>query len=456
MSAVLPDARAVPAQPVAAAARPADPLQAALDAAIALYRAANPTSERLQAEAAQVMPGGNTRSVLFWPPFPLYMAGGEGCRLRDVDGHVYLDALGEFTAGIYGHSDPRIREALERALRDGLNLSSHTAGEAALAREIRARFPAIELLRFTNSGTEANLMALSAAVAHTGRRKVLVFVGGYHGGVLSFGSGNAPVNVPHEFLLARYNDLAGARALALAHRDDIAAILVEPMLGSAGCIPGTPAFLQGLRALADECGALLVFDEVMTSRLSFGGRQALLGIQPDLVTMGKYFGGGMSIGVFGGRAEVIARFDPRRPDALGHAGTFNNNVLTMAAGLAGLQQVLTREALDALNARGDALRGRLNAMFAAEGVGLQVEGLGSLMCLHATDRPLASMADLAGLDPRIKELLFFDLLEQGIWMARRGFCALSLPFGQAECDRTVEAFTTVVRARRALLPGRSA
>jgi glutamate-1-semialdehyde 2,1-aminomutase len=457
MSAVLPDARAVPAQPAAAAApRPADPLQAALDAAIARYRAANPTSERLQAEAAQVMPGGNTRSVLFWPPFPLYMAGGEGCRLRDVDGHVYLDALGEFTAGIYGHSDPCIREALERALRDGLNLSSHTAGEAALAREIRTRFPAIELLRFTNSGTEANLMALSAAVAHTGRRKVLVFVGGYHGGVLSFGSGNAPVNVPHEFLLARYNDLAGARELALAHRDDLAAILVEPMLGSAGCIPGTPAFLRGLRALADECGALLVFDEVMTSRLSFGGRQALLGIRPDLVSMGKYFGGGMSIGVFGGRADVIARFDPRRPDALGHAGTFNNNVLTMAAGLAGLQQVLTREALDALNARGDALRGRLNALFAAEGVGLQVEGLGSLMCLHATDRPLASMADLAGLDPRIKELLFFDLLAQGIWMARRGFCALSLPFGQAECDRMVEAFATVVRARRALLPGRSA
>lgn len=432
--------------------QPRDPLQAALDDAHAAYVAANPTSARLHAQACEVMPGGNTRSVLHYAPFPLYMAQGEGCRLTDVDGHVYLDALGEFTAGLFGHSDPVIRDAIEQALRGGLNLSSHTAGEARLAHEIRRRFPSMAMLRFTNSGTEANLMALSAAVAHTGRRTVLVFEGAYHGGVLSFPRAAAPVNVPHAFVVARYNDLAAARAAVQSRRDDLAAILVEPMLGSGGCIPGDPDFLHGLRTLADECGALLVLDEVMTSRLSPGGRQRLLGLRPDLTTLGKWFGGGMSVGVFGGRADVMSRFDPLRPDALGHAGTFNNNVLTMAAGLAALTRVLSDDALAALNDRGDALRERLNAMFARHRVALQATGLGSLLTLHAAARPVRSADDLVAADPRVKELLFFDLLAQGVWMARRGFVALSLPFGPAEVDALVAAVDRVVDARCHLLP----
>ena len=308
------------------------------------------------------------------------------------------------------------------------------------------------LLRFTNSGTEANLMALAAATAHTGRRKVLVFNGAYHGGVLSFGGGGSPVNVPHDFVVAPYNDLAAVRALVQAHGPQLAAILVEPMLGAGGCIPAEPAFLHGLRALADACGALLILDEVMTSRLSGGGRQALLNLKPDLTTLGKYFGGGLSFGAFGGRADVMSRFDPRRADALAHAGTFNNNALTMTAGLAGLTQVLTPAALDALNQRGERLRERLNGVFTYHIVGLQFTGLGSVMQLHATDRPLRSAADLAGADDRIKALLFFDLLERGIFLARRGLVALSLPFGENHADEFVSALDAVVAARRTLLP----
>jgi glutamate-1-semialdehyde 2,1-aminomutase len=224
------------------------------------------------------------------------------------------------------------------------------------------------------------------------------------------------------------------------------------MLGAGGCIPGQPEFLHGLRALADDCGALLILDEVMTSRLSSGGRQAQLGLAPDLTTLGKYFGGGLSFGAFGGRVEVMSRFDPRRPDALAHAGTFNNNTLTMAAGLAGLTQVLTPAALDALNQRGERLREALNAVFARHGVALQFTGLGSVMQLHATARPLRSSADLAGADDRVKALLFFDLLERGIFLARRGLVALSLPFGDAQADEFVAALDAVVTARRSLLP----
>lgn len=431
---------------------PATALDAALAEATARYRANNPASERLLIEAADVLPAGNTRSVLFYSPFPLYMARGEGCHLWDADGHRYLDALGEFTAGIYGHSNAVIRQAIVAALQDGLSLSSHTAREAALAHEIQRRFPGMALLRFTNSGTEANLMALAAATAHTGRRKVLVFSGAYHGGVLSFGGGGSPVNVPHDFVVAPYNDIDAVRALVQAHGPQLAALLVEPMLGAGGCIPADPAFLHGLRTLASECGALLILDEVMTSRLSGGGRQALLGLTPDLTTLGKYFGGGLSFGAFGGRADVMERFDPRRADALGHAGTFNNNALTMAAGLAGLTQVLTPSALETLNQRGERLREQLNDVFRRHAAGLQFTGLGSVMQLHTTDRPLRNAADLAGADDRLKALLFFDLLERGIFLARRGLVALSLPFGDAQADEFVAALEAVVAARSSLLP----
>jgi glutamate-1-semialdehyde 2,1-aminomutase len=409
-----------------------DALGQALAACIERYVRRHPTSARQLEIAAEVMPGGNTRSVLFQSPFPLAMARGEGCWLWDADGHRLLDMLGEFTAG--------------------LGLSSHNLREAELAREITQRFPTMPLLRFTNSGTEANLLALAAALAHTGRRKVLVFEGAYHGGVLAFGGAAASVNVPHDWLLAPYNDLAAATALVRREANALAAILVEPMLGAGGCFPGTPEFLLGLRRLADESGALLIVDEVMTSRLAPAGRQSQLGLVPDLTTLGKYFGGGLSFGAFGGRRDVMQRFDPRRPDALGHAGTFNNNVLTMAAGLAGLRELWTPEAAKTLNQRGDRLRERANAMFRARGVSLQFTGLGSMMNLHATHRALRRPADLAGCDPRVKDLVFFALLERGTFIARRGLVALSLPFGDAELEGFLSVLDDVLESHRSVLP----
>jgi len=434
------------------AASPPSTLNAALADAVERYRARNPASAQQLARAAEVMPGGNTRSVLYHAPFPLTMLRGEGCWLWDADGHRLLDALGEFTAGLYGHSAAPIREAIVAALDGGLSLSSHTAREVELALELQRRFPSLELLRFTNSGTEANLLALAAAVAHTGRRKVLVFEGAYHGGVLAFGGATASVNVPHDWVVAPYNDLDAAAAIVQRQGQQLAAILVEPMLGAGGCMPATPAFLHGLQDLARDCGALLVFDEVMTSRLSPGGRQAQLGIQPDLTTLGKYFGGGLSFGAFGGRRDVMQRFDPRRADALGHAGTFNNNVLSMAAGLAGLRQLWTPAAAEALNRRGERLRERCNALCQERGLALQFSGLGSVMNLHATARPLLRPSDLAGSDPRVKDLLFFALLERGVFLARRGLVALSLPFGDAELDLFVAAFDDALATHASVLP----
>ena len=408
------------------------------------YIARNPIRAQQHEAACAHLPGGNTRSVLFYEPFPLAMARGAGARLWDADGHEYVDLLGEFTAGVYGHSNPVIRAAIDAALDQGLNLSGHNLLEGRLAEMVCARFATMRQLRFTNSGTEANLMAIAAAKAFTGRTKVLVFKGGYHGGVLSFAGGGSPVNVPHDFVVGRYNDLAGTLALVAQHARELAAILVEPMQGAGGCIPGDPAFLRALRGAATEAGALLIFDEVMTSRLAPGGRQQLLGIAPDLTTLGKYIGGGRSFGAFGGRSDVMAQFDPRRPGHLPHAGTFNNNVLSMAAGIAGLSRVFTADAAAALNARGDALRERLNAACRAHGADLQFTGLGSLMNLHATARPINHCDDIPADGQPLRDAVFFHLLEQGFYTARRGFIALSLPLTDDDLDRFVKAIENFI------------
>ncbi|HHZ09708.1 MAG TPA: aminotransferase class III-fold pyridoxal phosphate-dependent enzyme, partial [Rhizobiales bacterium] len=411
--------------------------------AVARFVAANPASRAMHERAKAVLPGGNTRTVLYYSPFPLTMATGWGCRLKDADGHIYVDFLGEFTAGLYGHSDPVIAEAIGKAVANGLNLGSHGPNEAEFAESIRQRFPSMELMRFTNSGTEANMLALALAKHATGRPKVMVFEGAYHGGTLTFPTAGLPVNIPHDYLFAPYNDVETTRALVRRHAAGLACVIVEPMMGSGGCIPGDEAFLDMLRAETTDAGAVLIFDEVMTSRLGPGGRQASLGIRPDLTTLGKYIGGGMSFGAFGGRTDLMAHFDPGRPGSLPHAGTFNNNVLTMAAGIAGLKHRFTPEAAVALYARGEALRTRLNAIFAAAGAGIRAAGIGSLMNIHPVGIEPKRPADLAAADQRMRDLIFFDLLEDGFYIARRGLMALSLAIG----DEETEALAAAVERR---------
>jgi glutamate-1-semialdehyde 2,1-aminomutase len=409
------------------------------------YSERNPESRRLHEERATVMPGGNTRSVIHVPPFPLTIVKGEGARITDADGHVYVDFLGEFTAGLYGHSHPAIVEAIRSALDDGLTLGAPNRYETRLAQAICERFPSVELVRFCNSGTEANLLAVSLARIATGRPAVMVFEGGYHGGVFHFvHAGGSPINAPFPYVVARYNDAEDAERLIAQHRDELAAVVVEPLQGSGGVIPGEPGFLHALRDATAKHGVLLVFDEVMTSRLSTGGLQRVHGITPDLTTLGKYLGGGLAFGAFGGRADLMSRFDPSRPDALPHAGTFNNAVLTMAAGAAGLR-VYTAAEVERLNGLGDRLRDRLNAFALENDVELLATGYGSMVGLHFTRGPVRRTADVPVASER-RALLHLHLLEQGYSCARRGFVALSLPLDETDVDGFAAATEAFLRS----------
>jgi glutamate-1-semialdehyde 2,1-aminomutase len=428
-------------------------IAAALAEAQELYRAANSKSLAQYNEACAALPGGNTRSAIFVEPFPLTMARGEGSRLWDLDGHEYIDFLSEFTAGLFGHSHPAIRRAIDQALDSGWNFGAHGAAEARFAAAICVRFPSIELVRFTNSGTEANLMAVAAARAITGRGKILVFAGGYHGGVFYFRGKGSAVNAPFDFLIGEYNDVAGTRALVEPYRGDLAAVLVEPMLGGSGCIPASRDFLAELRALASETGAVLIFDEVMTSRLAAGGLQQLHGITPDMTTLGKYVGGGMSFGAFGGNAKLMEWFDPRRADGFQHAGTFNNNVLTMSAGYVGLTEIYTPERARALNDFGDGLRERLNAAVRRRGLAMQFTGLGSMIGVHMTATPIRSAKDAAKGHAGLLDLFYFDLVARGIWFAKRGMMALSIALDQADGDRLVAAVEEFADSRAPLFRG---
>jgi len=433
-----------------APATPPDAVTAAVAQARARYASRRPLTQAMHERARASLPGGNTRSVLYHQPFPLRIARAWDAILQDVDGHRYVDLLGEYSAGLFGHSNPIVIEAMVDALHEGVSRGAHTGHEVDLAEAICARFGSIERVRFTNSGTEANLMALSAARAFTGRDRVLAFRGGYHGGLLTFTAGPSPVNAPYDVLLGEYNDVASTRALVREHADALACALVEPMLGSGGCIPGDPAFLSALREATRQAGVLLIFDEVMTSRTGAGGSQGRLGITPDLTTLGKYLGGGSSFGAFGGRADVMDLFDPARPDALPHAGTFNNNVASMAAGHAGLTQVYPPEVAERHTASGDRLRDDLARAIRAAGAPFTVTGVGSLLTIHATAGPVRSLADASRRDPGLAELLFLDLLDLGYYIAPRGYLALSLALTASQLADFVRAVEQFLHARAAL------
>jgi glutamate-1-semialdehyde 2,1-aminomutase len=398
----------------------------------------HPESRRRHADARIVLPGGHTRTVLSHEPFPLTFVRGEGAVLTDADGNDYVDLLGDYTAGLLGHSERRVLDHVHDVLSGLASVGGINEHEATLATLMCERF-GLERVRFTNSGTEANLMAITTALMATGRSKILVFLGGYHGGVLYFGRGPAPWNAPYDFVVAPYNDLAATEALITANAGDLAAVLVEPMLGSGGCVVASAAFLQGTFAAARAVGAVCIADEVMTSRHGRSGLAASLDASADITTYGKYIGGGFSFGGFGGSAELLDQFDTARPGSISHAGTFNNNIATMAAGTVVLGQLFTADVAEGHTARGDGVRDAIAAVLGRHPLPVSVCGYGSTMTVHALATPPTDGASAADADAALQELLFLGLYERGVYTATRGMINLSLPVTDEHVSFALEA-----------------
>ncbi|MHB1329905.1 MAG: aspartate aminotransferase family protein [Gemmatimonadales bacterium] len=418
------------------------------------YRSRTPRSAALYQRALSRLPGGDTRASSFFMPYPVFFSKGRGFELWDEDGNRYLDFLNNFTSLIHGHAHPGTTTAIQQQAELGTAYGGACEAQLSLAERIHGRFPSVELLRFCNSGTEATMGAIRTARAFTGRSKILKMEGAYHGGhdhaqiavsapytgALEFG---LTPGVQGEVVVGRYNDLPATMAQLLAHRHDLAAVIVEPFTCAGGAIAADQTFLEGLREATREHGIALIFDEVVSFRMALGGAQEAFGIRPDLTAFGKIIGGGLPVGAFGGRADMMACTDPTRPTNFTPTGTYNGNPLTMAAGIATLD-ALDASTIASLNALGDSLRMQLSAICDRAGLRATVTGQGSIMKLHVGVGQVRTPADFAAANQQVGRLMHWALLNAGIYTPSRQMYVLSTPMSQAEVDTFADRFAQAV------------
>lgn len=407
------------------------------------YTARTPNSRKQFALAEQRMPAGNTRNNLFFQPYMPFFERADGAVLTDIDGNQYVDLLNDFTVCAYGHSNRVLIEAAISRLSKGVSLGACTPLEMELAEELQQRLPSMDLLRFANSGTEANIYALQAALLTTGRKKILVFDGNYHGGILNYCHQGAILNLPVETIVLPYNELAAFDQAMAEHGDSLGAVIMELMMNTGGCIPADPDFVRRVRSETARAGVPLIVDEVMTARLAYGGMQALYGIRADMTTLGKMIGGGFSAGAFGGKRELMQVYDGRKPNATVHGGSFNNNVMSMTVGLAALREVLTADALQQMSRLGDALRDRLTQMFKQADLPLTVTGYGSVLNVHY-GRAMPKQVVRDPRDKQVQTLFHRYCLVHGYWVATRALLSLSVDTTQALLDSFVDRVAAMI------------
>ncbi|MBA3615152.1 MAG: aspartate aminotransferase family protein [Rubrobacteraceae bacterium] len=392
------------------------------------------------------IPGGNTRSLAYFPPYPLVISSGSGCRIWDADGNEFIDLLNNYTASVHGHALPAINEAMSNQAALGTVFPAPGELQAELAERIVGRVASVENVRFANSGTEAVMMAVRGARAFTGREKIIKAEGGYNGMweqvPISWPQDSyeaaMPEGVRELVRMVDYNDVGQLEAAMEEEGNEVAAIILEPVTGT-GVFAGTPEYFAAARSLADEHGALLICDEIITLRLSMGGFQEVLGVRPDLTTMGKIIGGGLPVGAFGGRADVMEVFDPRSPGHLHHSGTFNGNLMTMAAGCVTLD-LLTQSEIERINVLGERLADGLRRSL-AENQDLHgvVNNCGSLLHVNfGTEGEVRKYSDL-NLDSPVAARFHLAALDEGVYFAPRGFMNTSTAMDEQIIDDVLEA-----------------
>ncbi len=438
------------------------PLSTALERELANYTAANPKSAELHEKATQFMPGGDTRNSIYWDPFPLYIIDGTGTTLTDADDNKRTDFVNNMTTLILGHRPPEVISAVAEQINHGLSFPAPSPSVVRWAELLCERVPSLDKVRFVNTGTEATLNAIRAARAFTGKQKLVKCEGAYHGNhdaiqisvvppLDQAGDAESPMAIKafpgisetatDDIFIAPFNDIVAAERIIRQHADELAAVIVEPVNGQCGMVPGKPEFLEGLRRVTKELGIVLIFDEVIAFRIAYGGAQDYYGITPDLTCFGKVIGGGMPVGAFGGREDIMSMWDPTNGGAtVQHAGTFNGNPMTAAAGVATLEN-LTPDKFEYLDKLGESLRSKLRALFVELEAPMGVTGVASLFALQFTSTEVTDYRTFATNDKKLLNTMFIGLLNEGFLMSNR--CAGNVSTVHTEDD--VDAFVTAVR-----------
>ncbi|MGF6711560.1 glutamate-1-semialdehyde 2,1-aminomutase [Luteibacter sp. W1I16] len=415
------------------------------------------TNHELFDRARQLLPGGVNSPVRAFKSVggePFFTARADGAYLWDVEGKRYIDYVGSWGPMIAGHNHPAVREAVQRAVLDGLSFGTPCAAEVTMAETIVSLVPSVDMVRMVNSGTEATMSAIRLARGATGRNKIVKFEGCYHGhgdsflvkagsGALTFGVPTSP-GVPKAAadltLTLPYNDIDAARSLFAEHGDDIAGLIIEPVAGNMNCIPPKEGYLPALRELCTQHGVLLIFDEVMTGfRVALGGAQAHYGVTPDLTCFGKIIGGGMPVGAYGGRRDLMQQVAPSGP--IYQAGTLSGNPVAMAAGLAMLQVIQAPGFHDDLAARTERLTDGILDAARKAGIPFSVNRVGAMFGLFFTNETVESYAQATAADVAAFNRFFHGMLERGVYLAPSAFEAgfMSSAHGDAEIDATIEA-----------------
>jgi glutamate-1-semialdehyde 2,1-aminomutase len=421
-----------------------------------------PISERLFGEAREVIPGGVNSPVRAFRAVggqPVFIDRAAGAHLWDVDGHCYVDYVGSWGPMILGHAHSRVIAALHRALERGTSFGAPTELETRLARLVREAMPSVELVRMVNSGTEATMSALRLARAFTGRPKFIKFTGCYHGhadglliragsGALTLGVPDSPgvtASVAGDTISLPYNDLGAVAGTLRQVGGEVAAIIVEPVVGNMGCVPPAPGYLAGLRRLTQEHGVVLIFDEVMTGfRVAHGGAQERYGVVPDLTTLGKIIGGGLPVGAYGGRREIMSLVSPAGP--VYQAGTLSGNPLAMTAGVAQLELLRETDPYPRLEERAGELADGLRAAVEAAGVPVQLNRVGSMFTLFFTAQPVTDFASATSADLAAFATWFQGMLRRGVYLPPSQFEAAFLSVAHSDADLEL----TLAAAREAL------
>ncbi len=410
------------------------------------YRKRTQKSRATLEAARKYMPGGDTRTSIWFEPYPFWIDKAEGCRFTDVDGHEYIDFHNCYTTMILGHANPKVVAAVREQAAKGTAFGALIPTVVRWSELICNMVESVDKVRFGNSGTEAVMIALRVARGLTGKDMILKTDGCYHGSydpvVYPSDATGIPKSARGDSIIVPYNDKEAAEKAIVENKDRLAAVIVEGAMGAAGMIPPRNGYLEFLRKVTAENGVLFILDEVISLRLAWGGVQSIYGIKPDLTTMAKIIGGGYPVGALGGREDLMQLFSPEVRRVY-HAGTLNANPITATAGVATMEQ-LNAQVIDKINKLGESFADGVRAVFKKLNIKGQVTGMGSLQNIHFSDKPVVNGKSAREANKDLLHLFYLAMQERGMFSAARGLYVMSTPMTQKEIDSTVKAVDDVM------------